>query len=304
MTYDQMARTPMHRWWRPVLGTVVVAAGYLLVSLIVLLGGMLFAVMAGVEISMTGAIPFADPVLGLAVMLLSIAAALPVVFGAAWLIQRRPPGTLSSVLGRLRWGWMLLCVPVALGAGVLGHLTASIVFGLTGGEMPAGIGWAGWDTFISGLAVTLILVPIQAASEEYLFRGWLIQAFGAFLRTPWPGIVLGSAGFAALHRYTGWGIVDVFAFGVVAGWLAVRTGGLEAPIALHVVNNVLGLGISSASGDLEGALEQGAVAWQALASSAVQLTVFVVVVLLLARRRGVETTTPGREVSPPLPINT
>jgi membrane protease YdiL (CAAX protease family) len=51
--------------------------------------------------------------------------------------------------------------------------------------------------------VTLLLVPFQAAAEEYLFRGWLLQAFGAFMRTPWPGILIGAAAFTALHAYTG-----------------------------------------------------------------------------------------------------
>ncbi|GAA2803779.1 CPBP family intramembrane glutamic endopeptidase [Nonomuraea dietziae] len=110
------------------------------------------------------------------------------------------------------------------------------------------LGWKGWSGFLPALVVIVLLVPFQAAAEEYIFRGWLLQAFGAYIRSPWPGIVLGSAGFAALHAYTDWGILDVFSFGVLMGWLAVRTGGLEAPIAMHVVNNTLAFAISAARG--------------------------------------------------------
>ncbi|MDF5755479.1 type II CAAX endopeptidase family protein [Spongiactinospora sp. TRM90649] len=303
LTYDHLARTPLHRWWRPVLGSVLVAAGYLLVTFVVLFGGMVVGGLLGFNMTPRVDTLFADPMVSLVVTLLSIGAALPVVLGVAWLIQRRPPGTLSSVVGRLRWRWMMLCVPVALGAWVLGQIASTIIYALTGEDVSGGVGWARWDTAVTGLAITLLLVPLQAASEEYLFRGWVIQAFGAFVRTPWPGILVGAAGFTALHNYTGWGILDVFAFGAVTGWLAVRTGGLEAPIALHVINNVLGFGLSSAAGTLNDALRQGAVGWQSLMGTAVQLAVFVIVVLVLARRRGVETTSPAGDKSPPLPVN-
>jgi membrane protease YdiL (CAAX protease family) len=291
--YDRLASTPAHRWWRPALGTLLVAGGYLLVSVVVLFGGFLIALMAGVPLLESDGETFADPLLGLIVSLLAIALGLPIVFGVVWLVQRRPPGTLSSVAGHLRWGWLMMCVLVALLAGVLGQAAAAVTYAVTGAEVTDVFGWAGWDTFLPGLIVTVLLVPFQAASEEYAFRGWLLQAFGAYLRTPWPGILLGAAGFTALHGYSDWGILDVFAFGTLMGWMAVRTGGLEAPIALHVVNNVLGFGISSAAGTLDDALQQGAVAWQSLAGTVVQLGVFGVVVLFLARRNGIGVTSPG-----------
>ncbi len=82
-------------------------------------------------------------------------------------------------------------------------------------------------------------------------------AFGAYLRNPWPGILLGAGAFATLHGYTDWGIAYVFGFGVLMGWLAILTGGLEAAIALHATNNVAAFGVVAASGDLNNALQQG-----------------------------------------------
>ncbi|GLW07525.1 hypothetical protein Misp01_26550 [Microtetraspora sp. NBRC 13810] len=304
MPYDRLARTPLHRWWRPVVGTLAVAAGFVVVGVVVLFLGVAVAAMAGVQVFSPVSLEFADPVLGLAITLASIAFTLPVVYGVAWLVQRRPPGTLSSVLGRLRWRWLLLCLPVALGAGLLGQFAVVLVLSLTGADSSSGgFGWVGWERFLPGLLVTLLLVPFQAAAEEYLFRGWVLQAFGAFLRTPWPGILLGAAGFTALHAYTDWGIIDVFAFGALMGWLAIRTGGLEAPIALHVINNVLGLGLSSASGSLGDALRQGSVPWQSLAGTLVQLTIFAVAVLALVRRRNIATTSPEARETYPLSVN-
>ena len=53
------------------------------------------------------------------------------------------------------------------------------------------------------------------------------------------GIVASAAIFTLFHGSLDPALVmDRFAFGVLAGWLVVRTGGLEAGIAAHIANNV------------------------------------------------------------------
>ena len=95
------------------------------------------------------------------------------------------------------------------------------------------------------------LVPFQSAAEEYLFRGWLLQAFGTWLRSPWPGVVVQAVLFAAAHGWgTVWGFADLVVMGLLCGWLTVHTGGLEAAVALHVVNNVSAFGLAAAFGGL------------------------------------------------------
>ncbi|MFC4532464.1 CPBP family intramembrane glutamic endopeptidase [Sphaerisporangium dianthi] len=289
--YDHLARTAMHRWWRPIAGSAVIAVAFLGAGLIVIFVGMVVAELAGVPVLLSDDRLFGQPVFELAVLLLSIALVLPVVFLTAWLVQRRPPGTLSSVAGRLRWRWLLVCAGVALVALILGQAAMVGTYALTGEDIGALFGWVGWERFLPGLVVILLLVPFQAAAEEYMFRGWVLQAFGAYVRTPWPGILLGAALFTSLHAYTDWGIIDVFSFGALMGWLAVRTGGLEAPIALHVVNNVLSFLPAAAAGELEGALRQGAVPWQALSGTVVQLAFFAVVIVIIAHKWSIQTLT-------------
>ncbi|WP_179281961.1 CPBP family intramembrane glutamic endopeptidase [Streptosporangium subroseum] len=282
--YDRLARTPLHAWWRPVLGTVLVAVGFVVIGAAIVIGGSLIGWIAGAKTS--------GSLLDLTINLLSLAAVIPAVYGVAVWIQRRPPGTLSSVLGRLRWRWMALCTGVAVGAAALGQAALVATYAATGEDLDQLFGWVGWSRFLPTLIVTLLLVPFQAAAEEYIFRGWLIQAFGAFFANPWPGILLGATVFTAMHAYVDWGIVDVFTFAVLMGWLVVRTGGLEAAIALHLVNNVLAFGLSGADGTLEEALKQGSVPWQGLSGTVVQLGVFGIAVVILARRRGVATLSP------------
>ncbi|WP_204013596.1 CPBP family intramembrane glutamic endopeptidase [Sphaerimonospora thailandensis] len=283
--YDQLARTPLHRWWRPILGTLAAVGGFLIVSLGLVMAAWTVATLARLPLVMSGDRMFVDPLLDLGFHLSVIALAIPVVYGTAWAIQRRPPGTLSSVLGRLRWNWLALCLLVAVAAVVLGQLAEAVTLLLTG--MDPVYGWAGWETFLPPALVILVLVPFQAAAEEYMFRGWIIQAFGAYLRNPWPGILLGASAFAALHGYTDWGIAYVFGFGVLMGWLAILTGGLEAPIALHATNNVAAFGVVAASGDLDSALQQGELPWQSVVGTVVQFAVYGGAVVVIARRRAI-----------------
>lgn len=287
VSYDRLARTPLHRWWRPILGTAAAVGCFMILSFGMVVAAWMVSILAGVPLVLSGDRIFGDPLLDLGFHLGVIALAIPVVYGAAWAIQRRPPGTLSSVAGRLRWGWLAVCLLTALAAVVLGQLAETATLLLTG-EDP-GLRWAGWETFLPAMAVILVLVPFQSAAEEYMFRGWILQAFGAYLRNPWPGILLGATAFAALHGYTDWGIAYVFGFGVLMGWLAIFTGGLEAPIALHVTNNVVAFGVIAASGDLNSALQQGELPWQTVVGTAVQFSVYGVAIVMIATKRKVQT---------------
>jgi membrane protease YdiL (CAAX protease family) len=272
-------------------GTIVVGAGYFIVGTGVLLVGKVIEVVLGMSAPADPAQLFGNPVFGLVVVLLSITAVLPVVFGTAALVQRRRPGSLSSVAGRLRWTWLLRCLALAVLALVLGQAAQVVALSLAGEAYSDLFGWVGWQAFLPPLVAIVLLVPFQAATEEYMFRGWFIQAVGAHVRNPVWGVLIGALVFASLHGYSWVGLVDVFAFGAVMGWLAVRTGGLEAPIALHVMNNVLAFGLSAAAGNLEDALDQGKtpIPWQALAGTVVQLGVYAWGVLYLSKKRAIDT---------------
>ena len=91
----------------------------------------------------------------------------------------------------------------------------------------------------------MLTSPIQAAAEEIFFRGYLMQALGSLVARPWFGVVVSSVVFALLHGTQNLPLfVDRLAFGLLAAILVWKTGGLEASIAAHVVNNVFAYGIA------------------------------------------------------------
>ncbi|MFD4525262.1 CPBP family intramembrane glutamic endopeptidase [Streptomyces sp. NPDC058470] len=294
LPYHRMARaSARHRWWRSVLGTGFVAVACVLVA--ALLYGLSFALgtARGYPEAPDGTVEF-GPVTGTALDLLVIASALPVVLLAVRWTGRRPAGTVSSVTGGLRWRWLGLCV-----------LAALLVLAVTAGAMllppmddATPSRWAGWEVFGPALAMLVLLVPLQAAAEEYVFRGWLTQAVGGFVRSPWWALVPQAVLFAAAHGWgTPWGFADLAVFAVVAGWLTVRTGGLEAAIGLHAVNNLLAFGVSAAVVDgLKSDDTAADASWQLVAIDLAGIALYTAAVLWLARRR-----TPTRAVPAPTP---
>ncbi|MEV8254120.1 type II CAAX endopeptidase family protein [Rhodoglobus sp. NPDC076762] len=231
-----------HRWWRPLVVAVVAIGFYLgfLLSLflpLVIVALVFPAVGAWLDESNDAldAIDLSDPVT-FGVVMLSIILMLPAIILANLLLGARPAGLLTSVAGRLRWRWFARCSGLAAAVCSGGMLVSFGVGMLTG--QPVMVADVNPNLALM-LVLVLLLVPFQAAAEEYIFRGYLMQTIGTWLRHPAFAILLPVPLFIVGHDYELLGMIDVGIFAIAAGWLTWRTGGLEAAVALHIVNNVL-----------------------------------------------------------------
>ncbi|MGW0416398.1 CPBP family intramembrane glutamic endopeptidase [Streptomyces collinus] len=294
LPYHRLARlaTP-HRWWRPPVGTLFVAVVYVAATGLLYTALDAWGARRGYPRSADGSVEF-GPLPDLAVELLLLALATPVVLLAVRWIGRRPAGTVSSVTGRLRWRRLFLCLLTALP--VLAVAMGAVALLPADGDE---FRWAGWTAFGPALALLLVLVPLQAAAEEYVFRGWLTQAVGAFTRSPWLALLPQALLFAAAHGWgTPWGFADLVVFGTAVGWLTWRTGGLEAAIGLHAANNLLAFAASAATVDGLRSDETAADAtWPVVALDVLGIALYATAVLWLLRSR-----TPVRAAVPaPLP---
>ncbi|WP_370288662.1 lysostaphin resistance A-like protein [Nocardioides sp.] len=220
---------------------------------------------------------------------LAIAAAILVVR----LVHGQGAGRLASVVGRLRWRWFAVCLALAALSLVLTLVVGSFLpdQGAAGTRVDGGLN--PWTTATRDfLLVILLLTPLQAAGEEYVFRGYLTQALGQLAAGRVGAIVAVTVPallFALAHGAQDLPVfADRLAFGLVAGVLVLRTGGLEAGIAMHVLNNFLAFGLALAFGDMTSALQPGDGTWWALPVTLTQSVSFVVLATWAARRRGIE----------------
>lgn len=299
--YPQALRGPWFRWWRPLLGLVAIAAclvvffGAMLLYLLLLVVGQL----AGLDLpdpsSLTDAW-FVSPS-GLLVTNLGLALGIPVALVATW-AQARRGGLVSSVLGRVRWRLLLgglgvsllLLVPLTLGSSIL---VSSL--GLAGDAAPGADDASLWPLtpavgWVALALVILLTTPLQAAGEEYFFRGWMSQWIGSLLRWRWLAVivpaVVSAVLFAMAHgAQSPWLFADRLVFGLVASLLVWRTGGLEVAVALHAANNLLAFGLAIAYDGLADSLLITEVAPAEGAASISTTLVTTAVLLWWAHRR-------------------
>lgn len=314
--YERLPRTLARwSWWRMLLA--LVAAGGLFVALQTLVFGvglMLSVLRGDVQLTDAGLFDWLNRLvtldaarpLDLAITLLSLGVIIPSVYLGLRIVGFVPTGHVASVAYRLRWGWLRRCALVA-GATIVVSLGGSLLLSLAFGEelTPA---WTPWPTLVASVLVVVLLVPFQAAAEEYAFRGLLVQALGSWLPRRWWSRVLvvaiPTALFVAGHVYDPWGLADVGTFALAAMWLTLRTGGLEAAIALHVANNV-GIFLMLASGVL-GSTAQSDEGGSLTGVLITAITSFLYcwVVEVLANRTGLQRRSPWPEhgATPPLPV--
>ena len=283
--YPSLLRTPRARWWRPLLGLLIMTLVVAGIGAVVLVAGMILSGTAGSPEGTTSSLD-ADTPLGLLANNLILAALVPGAVLAVLVVHRERVGWLASVVGRVRWsllGWLLLVA-----------LAVLVVFFALGFLLPTSGSSSTTSaptscTLLLLVAVIVFSTPLQAAAEEVAFRGYLSQTLASWFARRAVGVVVAAAVSAVLFALAHgsqdpWLFGDRLLFGLVASWLAWRTGGLEASVALHVANNLVALLFSAATGTLADNLGASTLDWRSAALDVVMLLTYAVVVDRLCRR--------------------
>lgn len=279
-SYPQLLRGPCHRAWRPLVSIAVMLGAVVVLVLVLSVVSVVWMLAAGVDVSvLEDPATLASPGMLLANNLL-LASLIPAAVLAIWVGHGWRPRWVASVAGRIRWRWLLVAGAVALAVQVV----ASAVLFAVGG-MPEGEG----QQVLLLLGIVLLTTPLQAAGEEYLFRGWLAQTIGSWFRGALVAAVvpalIGGLLFAAAHGGQNlWLFLDRLAFGLVASYLTWRTGGLEAAIGAHAVNNVVVFVPVVLTGTLADSLLVSDAPWEMVVLDVVVMLVVAALVVLLARR--------------------
>lgn len=230
-SFSHSLRNEKARWWKPVVGITGGALMFLAVSI----GLTILAIIYETFVS-GGAF---DPGSVSPAMYAALLAGLVVLIPIAILMQRvlhgQAVGHLFSVDGRMRWRWLV----VALSALIIPFSIYLVVF-----ESLAPEAGARADNWLAYLIVGALIMPFQAAAEETFFRGYVQRAVGSWFSGEKAALTVGTLAsallFMAAHVAADpWLILYYFTFGATLSLLAHYTGGLEAGIAVHVVNNVV-----------------------------------------------------------------
>lgn len=244
--YHRFFRTPRNAWWKGVVAIGSFIVGYLLITSALTVAAMIIDFATGRaawESVSSGAIEF-TPALFLATNI-GNALAIPLAMLVQWLVWGQPVRWLHSVTGYVRWRLMARCALIVVPLWVAYMVISAVAFPAAAGT-PSGSGFTGESVAL--LIIMLLTTPLQAAGEEYGTRGLIMRAAGSWTASPLPGLIIAalvpSVIFMLAHRAGDpWLNAYFFVFGVTMSVLAWRTGGLEAGIVVHAVNNMLAFGI-------------------------------------------------------------
>lgn len=118
-------------------------------------------------------------------------------------------------------------------------------------------------TFLAWLPLAIagiIVIFLQTAAEELVFRGYLQQQLAARFQSRWIWLIIPSILFGSLHYNPGtfgdntWLVMAVAAtIGLIAGDLTARLGNLSAALGIHFANNILVFMFLNVKGQASGA---------------------------------------------------
>ena len=239
--YPLFWRSPAWKWWKSILALLVAGVlGFLALAFVPLIAiwidfGSGRLTMEDMEAMLDGTLKVTPNIF--LFNNLGIALCIPLAFLVGTFFRQRP-GYLSSVIGKFRWKWFALVALTILPIW-LGILALELVPEMRAGEFVFEIN----DDTVFMIFAILLTTPFQCAGEEYLDRGVINRGVASFWNHRFGGPLLGAVAssgvFMLMHSAADVFLnVFYFSFGMVACWLTWRTGGLEAAIAVHVVNNM------------------------------------------------------------------
>lgn len=95
--------------------------------------------------------------------------------------------------------------------------------------------------------IGIALIPIQTSTEEYVFRGYLMQGFALLAKNKWFPLAMTSLIFGLLHimnpevEKMGYVILIYYiGTGLFLGILALMDEGIELSLGFHAANNLVG----------------------------------------------------------------
>jgi membrane protease YdiL (CAAX protease family) len=233
--YYIQAQQARNEWWR-----------YIITVLIVLLTQVLFTVPLLIVTGLSGTFDFKllgiNQNIGLMLLLIPSVTGFFALFLMMVYFHKQKPGNVFSAAGKLRWNRLFTGAAVWLILLIIAELVASRIH-------PGNYEFH-YDAvnFIPLVFIVLILIPLQAGSEELLFRSYLMQGTGLLFHSRIIALLITSIAFGLLHslnpevkEFGFWtSMVYYIGFGLIGALLVIMDNGIELTIGVHTINNIFG----------------------------------------------------------------
>lgn len=252
-TYVEAARRGGHRWWRYLLGLVVILFSWLVVGSA---ASLLVAFALGGREGIAAFGQADSSVIGPLGLFLGIMASflffLAGVLIAVTLVHRRHPRTLVTAREKISWrrvgqGFVAWFIPACLVLGLGQYLFYPDTFSFT----------SSLATFALFVPLALVLTTIQATTEELFFRGYIVQGASVIWANRVFLALAAAVVFTIPHLLNpeasagGWLTVFLNYFlgpGLVWVVVSLVDGTTELAIGAHFANNIGGILLINTAG--------------------------------------------------------
>jgi uncharacterized protein len=103
------------------------------------------------------------------------------------------------------------------------------------------------ESFAILCVIGILMIPIQTSTEEYVFRGYLMQGFGNLAKNRWFPLLMTSVIFGGMHIFNpevskmGYAIMVYYiGTGLFLGIMTLMDDGMELSLGFHAANNLIG----------------------------------------------------------------
>ncbi|MFV5693769.1 lysostaphin resistance A-like protein [Flavobacterium sp. LT1R49] len=100
--------------------------------------------------------------------------------------------------------------------------------------------------FVILVIIGTLLIPIQTSTEEYIFRGYLMQGFANLAKNKWFPLIMTSVIFGAMHisnpevsKIGDIVLVYYIGTGLLLGIITLMDEGMELALGFHAANNLV-----------------------------------------------------------------
>jgi membrane protease YdiL (CAAX protease family) len=101
--------------------------------------------------------------------------------------------------------------------------------------------------FLILFIISVVMIPIQTSTEEYVFRGYLMQGFGNLAKNRWFPLLMTSVIFGGMHYFNpevekmgNLIMVYYIGTGLFLGIITLMDEGMELALGFHAANNLIG----------------------------------------------------------------
>ena len=231
-----------NEFWRYILGSVVVIFGSF-VGQIPLLIAIFFKGMKNgtMPSDSNDLMKFLDPNLSLFLMLISFAVALYTLFLVIKHFHKQTILSVTTSRPKIDWSRVIFAFGIWAAFTIISTL---LTFYFEPGQLI-------WNfkpvQFVILFFIALIFIPIQTSTEEYVFRGYLMQGFANLSKNKWFPLLMTSLIFGGMHYFNPevqkmGNIVMIYYIGtgLFLGIITLMDEGMELALGFHAANNLVG----------------------------------------------------------------